>query len=201
MDVNIRPSFIPKTPITDVTPQETKKSFGVMTALVLILIAGTVISYLYVSMQLKNIKTVHDTYVARIEKARNEIGVDFVSDMVSLQAKIESAQELLGKHVAVSPIFKAIQETTVQKVHYKDFNYSLETNNELLETMVVVKMNGVAPDYKTIALQADALAQNTFIKDPIISDIKNDNVTNTVSFLLEFKVSLEDVSYQKSIES
>lgn len=202
MDPLVKSSFIPKTPLTDTSRTVQKKGFGVFASTIIFLFIATVLCYGYVYIQTKKVVAQKAEYTMRIEKARKEIGTDFVGDMVALQKKISSVKKLLENHVAVSPIFFAIQDTTVQKVQYTDFSYTFGKGGgvEGTPTMVAVTMSGVAPDYKTIALQTDAFSQSSFIQDPIISDIKNDELTKTVSFKLEFKVDPQDVSYEKMFE-
>jgi hypothetical protein len=200
MEPLVKPSFIPKAPLTDTSRVQTKKSSGIFTFLILILLVGTGISYAYVRIQTQKFLKMKDDYIVRIEKARKEIGTEFVSDIVSLQKRISSTQNLLRDHVVVSPIFFALQETTVQKIQFKDFEYSIDIDSVTGKKMVSVKINGISPDYKTIALQTDAFLQNSLIKDPIISDIKNEDTTKTVGFVLEFKVDARDVSYEKFLE-
>lgn len=200
MEPLVKPSFIPKAPLTDTSRVQKNKSSEIITFLILILLVGTTISYMYVRIQTQKFLKIKDEYIVRIEKARKEISTEFVSDIVRLQKRILNTQNLLRDHVVVSPIFFALQETTVQKIQFKDFEYTIDSNNLTGNKMVSVKINGISPDYKTIALQTDAFRQNTLIKDPIISDIKNDDISKTVGFVLEFKVDARDVSYEKFIE-
>lgn len=196
MDPQYKPSFIPKAPLTDTSRVQNKKSSGVFNFIVAIIILGTLVSYGFVFLQTKKIEKVKNDYILRIEKARQEIGTSFVTEMVTLQKKITTARTLLQNHITVSPIFYALQETTVQRVQYTDFSYTRDST-ELGGGMVVVKMTGIAPDYKTIALQINSFANNTLIKEPVISDIKNNDTEKTVTFTLEFKVDPRDVSYEK----
>jgi hypothetical protein len=200
MDPLAKPSFIPKTPLSSVSQTTTKKTSSVFSLLIVLLVIGTVASYGYVRFQTQKISKLKIEYTARIEKAQREIGADFVSDMITLQKKITSTQALLDNHVTISPIFMELQKTTVQKIQYTSFDYSVVTDSLSQQKDVVVKMNGVAPDYKTIALQTDAFSQSTFIKEPIISDLKNNDENKTVDFMLEFKVDPKDVSYDKMFQ-
>jgi hypothetical protein len=200
MDPLAKPSFIPKTPLSDVSQTTTKKTSSVFSLLIILLAVGAVASYGYVRFQTQKISKLKIEYTARIEKAQREIGAAFVSDMITLQKKITSTQALLDNHVTISPIFMELQNTTVQKIQYKSFDYSIVTDSLSQQKDVVVKMNGVAPDYKTIALQTDAFSQSTFIKEPIISNLTNNDTNKTVDFILEFKVDPKDVSYDKMFE-
>jgi hypothetical protein len=200
MEPLVKPSFIPKAPLSDVSQTKPKKTSGIFFSLIVILLLGTAVSYGYVYFQKQKISKLKIEYVARIERAQKEIGTGFVSDMVELQKKITSAQALLNDHITVSPIFAELQKNTVQKIQYTSFDYSIVTDSLSQQKKVVVKMNGVAPDYKTIALQSDAFNQSTFIKDPIISDLKNNSEKKTVDFMLEFKVDVRDVLYDKMLQ-
>ncbi len=201
MDPIVKPSFIPKPPLTQINQSRPKAaSSGLFSITVTLIVLGTLASYGFVYLKLKQLETKKTEYIEKINDARKEINSGFVSDMYRLQNRINGTKALVANHVVVSPILKALEETTLQKIQYKSFGYKIEADTATTQKTVRVMMDGIAPDYKTIALQSDAFATSTLIKNPIFLSLKNDNTLKTIpmiGFQLEFTVNAEDLSYQK----
>jgi hypothetical protein len=65
--------------------------------------------------------------------------------------------------------------------------------------MVQATLAGTAKTYAAIALQSDAFAKNTLIKNPVFSNLTVDDKTGLVGFKLVFTVAPGDLSYEKFI--
>jgi hypothetical protein len=196
-------SFIPKRPIesgTDFAPHQ-NKTVGLLSLLTFVIIVGTGVAFGGVFLYQKQLVSQKLKLEQSINKARDGIGIEFVSDMKRLNARIDGVKELVKNHVVVTPIFEALEASTLQNVQYKDFIYSIKTDQGTKGTVVLVELTGSAKNYATIALQSDAFSSNSLIKNPVFSNLTVDDKTRTVSFKLSFSVNIADLSYQTFIDS
>lgn len=196
-------SFIPKRPVTTapVADSSTKgASIGILSLITVILIIGTVVSYGGVYLYKKQVEQNKAALQKTITQAKDGLGTDFITQMKRLNARIDGVKQLLKQHVVVTPIFKALQETTLRSVQYKDFSYELTTDQTTKSDIVKVKLTGIAKGYATIALQADAFAQSQLIKNPVFSGLSLNEKRN-VTFNLTFDVAADNLSYQSFIDS
>ena len=126
MDTQIPTSFIPKRPVSTepVAPKVQSRAVGIVSLLAVVSVIATGLSfggvYLY-EKQLTAQKIKADT---EINDARKGIRTDFLSDMKRLDARIAGVSMLLRRHIVVTPIFEALQDTTLRSVQYKTFTYA-----------------------------------------------------------------------------
>ena len=203
MDPSIPTSFIPKRPVaTEATVHVThSRTVGILSLLTVVVVVATIVSFVGVYLYEQRLEGQKATLEQSITTARDGLGTEFVSDMKRLGARIEGVKALIKSHVVVSPIFAALEETTLRSVQYKDFQYDIVTDSTTKKEVVEVSLTGSAKSYSTIALQSDAFAQNDLIKNPVFSGLTVDDQTSRVDFKLVFTVALEDLSYQTFVDS
>lgn len=203
MDPQIPTSFIPKRPVTtDIAPSQPRsRAVGLLSLITVIVVVATAVSFAGVYLYEQQLTGQKAKLEQSIDAARNGIGTDFLSDMKRLNARITGVKALLGSHVVVSPIFAALEATTLRSVQYKRFSYELTTDPGTKTQIVKVQLEGSAKNYSTIALQSDAFAQSALIRNPIFSDLSVDDRTGTVGFDLVFDVDPADLSFQKFIDA
>ena len=199
MDQQIPTSFIPKRPVSTEpvrTSAPKSKMVSIISFLAVIAVIATGLSYGGVYLwgtQLASQKIKTDT---EINDARNGIGTDFLATTKRLDARISGVQALLGKHIVVTPIFQALQDTTLRNVQYKTFTYAFVPDPKTKGTLVEVTLTGTAKSYSTIALQSDAYTKSSLIRNPIFSNLTVDDKTNAISFKLVFTVLPSALSYE-----
>lgn len=195
-------SFIPKKPIdtSDVVVTTHKSGGGLIGFLCFFMVLISVLAYGGVYIYNKSLVQQKSELDIKLAKARDSIGTDFVSDMKRLNARITGVKTLLGTHVAVTPIFEALQDTTLRTVVYNNFSYELKTDDTTKKTVVTVTLTGTAKSYAAIALQSDAYTKSPLIKNPIFSDLKINTKTNTVDFKLVFTCDPNDLSYERFLK-
>ena len=203
MDPSIPTSFIPKRPVaTEATVHVVhSRTVGLLSLLTVVVVVATIVSFVGVYLYELRLEGQKATLEQSITTARDGLGTEFVSDMKRLSARIEGVKALIKSHVVFSPIFVALEETTLHSVQYKDFKYDIKTDSATKKDVVEVSLTGSAKSYSTIALQSDAFAQNDLIKNPVFSGLTVDDKTARVGFKLVFTVALEDLSYQTFIDS
>lgn len=202
MEPVIPTSFIPKRPIDPTAPiAETKQkhSYGLLSLLIFIVILGTAASYglAYVySASLMRQKTSLET---SLKSAQEGVDVNFVADMKRLDDRIHGVRTLLGNHIVVTPIFEALEATTLHSIQYDSFSYQYETDPGSLDKTVHVTLEGVTKNYTTLALQSDAFLGSNIIKNPVFSELTVDDKDHTVNFKLSFDVDPNALSYESFI--
>lgn len=203
MDPQIPTSFIPKRPVVsgEVTSPSRSHVVGLLTLLTVVVVLATVISGVGVYLYQKSLVVQKQKFETSLTEARDGIGSDFLSDMKRLNARITGVKTLLQSHVVVSPLFAALESTTLRSVQYRTFSYEFRTDNATKQQMVEVKLTGAARSYSTIALQSDAFAQSSLIKNPVFSGLTIEDKTGNVLFQLTFDVTPEDLSFQSFIDA
>lgn len=203
MEPVISTSFIPKRPVSTESAASTHhdSSVGLLSFVTFIIVIGTALSFVGVYLYQQSLTAQVTKVQTSITQAQDSIGTSFVSDMQRLSDRITSVKTLIQSHVVVSPIFAALQATTLQSVQYKSFTYQFITDPATNAKMVEVDITGTAVSYATLALQSDAYAQSPIIKNPIFSQLVVDNKTQQVGFKLVFTVNPNDLSYATFIHS
>ncbi len=204
MEPSIPTSFIPKKPVdsnAEPAPYH-NRSVGLLSLLTVVVVVGTGLAfgatYLYQKQLISQKAKLED----QINQARDGIGTDFVADMKRLDARIDGVKDLIKNHIVVTPIFEALQASTLRSVQYKDFSYSIKTDpSNKAQPLVLVELTGSAKNYATIALQSDAFSTNRLIKNPVFSNLTVDDKTKTINFKLAFSVAMADLSYQTFIDT
>ena len=109
-----------------------------------------------------------------------------------LDKRINASNQILSKHIAISPIFQALQEITMKSVRFTKFDYDFSGDKN---SRINVKMSGVTLGYSHLALQSDLFAQNKNFIDPVFSNLAL-NESGNVIFDLNFSVDPSFVDYK-----
>lgn len=201
MDAQLPTSFIPKRPVNTepVAAQPRSRAVGILSFVAVIIVFATALSYGGVYLYEKQLLAQKGKTDVQINDARKGIGTEFLSDMKRLDARISGVSMLLRNHIVVSPIFAALEDTTLRSIQYKSFTYAFVLDPQTKQQMVQVTLLGSAKSYSTIALQSDAFTKNNLIKNPVFSNLNVDDKTNAVSFRLVFSVAPSALSYESFI--
>lgn len=190
-------SFIPKRTTIATAPYATAKSSAVsffnVIAIVVFLstIAGAVGVFAFKGLLANQIVEKR----AMLEKAQGAFEPDFIKKMVRLNDRITHARELLDNHVAVSPLFEVIENSTLRTVRFKDFKYFLEDAQS-----VKLTMRGEARNFASIVLQSDQFGKNKYLRDQLFADFNLDQVGN-VGFTFTAGVDRSLVSHKNTLNT
>jgi hypothetical protein len=204
MEPVISTSFIPKRPVSTeplVSSSHSGNSIGLLSLITVVIVIGTAAAFAGVYIYQKTLTAQESSLQGSLSQAQNGLGSDFVTQMQRLSQRISGVKSLIQNHVVVSPIFAALQATTLQSVSYKTFTYRFTNNATTNAKMVEVDVTGTAKDYATLALQSDAFAQNNLIKNPVFSNLTVNDQTSGVDFKLIFTVDPTSLSYLAFINS
>lgn len=203
MEPVISTSFIPKRPVSTepVVPVRHNAAVGLMSFLTAVIVIGTGLIFGGVYLYGKSLDSQKAQLQSQITQAENGLGSSFVADMQRLSQRIGGVKTLIANHVVVSPVFAALQDTTLQSVQYKNFTYEFVTDSGTSAKLVQITITGVAKNYATLALQSDAYAKSSIIRNPVFSDLTVEDKTQQIDFKLVFTVNPTDLSYATFINN
>lgn len=191
MEQNFQTSFIPKKPMvreSAVAP----RTIGFLTIIALFVLFTVLIVtgalYFYKTIMAKNVVTMK----SNLTLAKNRFEPERIKELQVLDKRLDAANQILKQHIAITPIFEALQSTTMKSVRFTKFTYSL---GEVENPGINVKMSGVTLGYSFLALQSDLFAQNKNFIEPVFSNLALTENGN-VSFDLNFSVSPSFVDYR-----
>jgi len=193
MEPNFQTSFIPKKPMVEERTVASRPTSFLTVISIFIFFAVVLASgglYFYKGIETKNIASMSND----LTLAKNRFEPSEITKLQVLDKRLRAANTILSQHIAVSPIFQALQALTLKSVRYTKFGYNFGDNNK-----VDVKMSGQAVGYRSIALQSDVFGQNKYLIDPVFSNLSLDVKTGDVLFDLDFSVDPSFVDYQQML--
>jgi hypothetical protein len=184
MEPKFQSSFIPKGPlatqgaISRVHKKE-KSFFGIIGTIVFIL---TLLAAASVFGYAQFLKYRISKMSSDLEAARAAIDPGVIRELTRTDARLRSTQELLSRHVAMSPLFDYLEASTLRSVRLTALGYGGDMREGLNLTL-----KGQARGYASLSLQSDEFAKSVYIKDPIFSDLTLDDKGN-VAFSFSAKL-------------
>lgn len=194
MDKEFQTSFIPKKTIIE-RPKKIQGGGGIVNLFSFIIFIIALLSVGGAYLYRESVKTNIEEYKKSLAIAKNQFEPSLITELQILDKRLNAATAILDQHVAVSPIFVLLEESTLPTVRYSDFTYDIDAKTNLVN----VEMKGEAKGYNFIALQADLFNDNKFIKNPIFSDLVLDQNGN-VDFNLTFSVDKSLISYESFLD-
>ena len=196
MEPNFQTSFIPKKPIIEERATSSRPIGIFLVAALFLLFAIAIASggmYFYQGALTKNITQMQ----ADLNLAKDRFEPARIAELKVLDKRLRASSTILSKHIAISPIFEALQDVTLKTVRYTNFNYTFGVDPN---AKVLVKINGTAVGYRSVALQSDFFTKNKNIIDPVFSNLVLDDKGN-VQFNLDFSVDPTLIDYTQTIKT
>jgi len=196
MDPKFQTSFIPQKPIvtgSNFSPSNPGfRSINIFNIIATVLFVGCFLAYggLFAYKQVLN-RQINEVDT-KLQAAKNAFEPDKIHELIEASIRIASTQQLLENHVAVSGLFDLLQNQTLGRVQFDNFNFSKKDTN------LTLTMDGKADGYNTIAAQSIIFSENKFIKDPVFSDFDL-SATGNVTFKLTLSVDPTLISYKDAI--
>lgn len=216
MEQNFQTSFIPKKPVVvqHAAPTRSVSIFTVLAFFVLLtvlLVTGGL--YLYKASLATNLKKMQSD----LNLARSRFEPSKIAELQLLDRRLRASTEILSHHIAITPVFSALEAITMKTVRYTKFSYAFEDKKDTRSLgaagatgveaatggKVIIKMSGQAVGYRSVALQSDLFSTKeegkNFI-DPVFSNLSLDDKGN-VLFDLEFAVDPAFVDYKQMLKT
>ena len=198
MEPKFQSTFIPKGPSASTVSMPTAMGAKVRNHNFFSFIAGLIFTIsLLMAIGVYGYKFYLNKHIAQLDQdlnaARAALQPEVVDDLIKLDNKLITAQTLLNKHVAVSPIFALLQQITPKTVRYSDFLFVMGDNG------LELAMRGEARGYAVLAVLSNIFHQNPNFKDIIFSDLTL-NDKGDVAFGMKAVLQGDLVSYPKLVE-
>jgi len=194
MEQNFQTSFIPKKPMIE-ERAVSSRPVGFLTTISIFIFFTVIIAsgglYFYKGVLSKSIVQMDKD----LALAKNRFEPSKINQLQTLDKRLRASSLVLSKHIAVSPIFKALQAITMKTVRYTKFSYDIGTDKN---PKILIKMSGQAIGYRSIALQSELFTKNKYIVDPVFSNLSL-NDKGSVLFDLEFSVDPSFVDYKQTL--
>ena len=192
MENSFQTSFIPKKPITSsgVVSREPKSLFLIIAIFLLVVsILASVGLFVYKAYLTKQ----KESASSSLSIIRDSFEKDTIDELSSFNKKTESAKKILNNHIVLSPMFSLLGEITIPTIQYTKFDQQNSPEGFL------IKIDGLARDYRAIALQADMFntVKGRSFKNVVFSNLVKDK-NNNIIFNLEFNVDQSLLSYEKN---
>ena len=194
MENSFQTSFIPKKPITTTAVSSYKSPTSLITVFFVFLLVGVGCvagGLFFYRIYLQNQeKVLSDSLTA----ASGSFDKSTVDQLQLFDKRVTVSKQLLASHIVMTPLFTLLGQLTIPSVQFTKFNQSDDDT-----TGFSVKLSGVAQDYKSIALQADAFNtdQGHSFKDVVFSNLNKDT-SGKVLFDISFTVDPSLLSYEKN---
>jgi len=194
MEQDFKTSFIPKRPVASRAPDQTiasrEKGSGLLMLIAIIVFIIALLSaggaYAYKVYLTGNIEEAK----ASLERAKDIFEVDTIKSLQVLDKRINAAETILSKHIAISPIFDLLRDITYPSIQYTQFTYNINPASG----EVFVEMAGRSTGFDWVGVQADQFDANPNIKNPIFSNLVQDSF-GRITFDLTFSVNKPFVTY------
>ena len=190
MENSFQTSFIPKKLITSNLSDKEPRNFFSLIATFLLIVSilisvGLFVYKIYLTKQ-------QELLSASLTKTRDSFEKDTIDELELFDKRIQSAEQILSNHIVLSPTFALLGEITIPAVQYTNFQ------QQTTDQGFLVNIEGLALDYRSIALQADMFnsAKGHSFKNVLFSDLTKDK-NNNISFNLKFNIEPELLSYEK----
>lgn len=173
--------------VSDKEPRSLFSMIAIFILIVSILVsAGLFVYKIYLTKQKGTLSTSLTTTRDSFEKGT-------IDELELFDKRTESAKQILNNHIVLSPMFALLGDITIPQIEYTNFEEKTDT------TGFLINIQGLARDYRSIALQADMFNSplGKSFKNVLFSNLVKDK-NNNVIFDLKFNVSPELLSYKKN---
>lgn len=191
MENSFQTSFIPKKPIVESVSSRAPRSLFAFIATIILVIsviasAGLFVYKFYLTKQKASLS-------ASLEIARDSFEKETIDELSLFDKRTEASKQILAKHIVMTPMFALLGEITIPSVQYTDFQQ--QTN----DSGILVNIEGVARDYRSIALQAEEFSstKGRYFKNVLFSNLEKDK-NNNINFSLKFNVDPSLLSYEQN---
>ena len=196
MNSKIRSSFIPKKAIaTKNSTLKKYRSFNILTFVATIVFVVSLAASGGVFIYERLIENSIDQKGIELDSARQTIDIGLINEFKALDRKLRTAEELLGRHTAMTLFFDFLESSTLQNVQYNEFNYEFNTDG-----VIIINMEGIARSFNSLTLQSDIFRDSNIILNPVFSDLSLDESGN-VQFNVSARIDPSFVLYRNTFES
>jgi Tfp pilus assembly protein PilN len=191
MESGIQSSFIPKDAGKASTSPRFERSGGLPDLLLLIAIVLFVASCALaggVFLYQQYLSTSAESKLSQLKSAQEAFDPALIHEITRLDDRMRIADQVLGRHLAPTAIFLALQQATLSTISFTSL--TIEASDP---AQMKMEMQGIAQSVNSIALEADILSRNGVLTNPIFSGITRQQ--DGVHFKLEALINPAAINY------
>lgn len=190
METKMQTSFIPKKPIVDSRSEGSGISLFLLLSIIIFIISVAMGGGVWLWKDSLNKQIIKDKEALAAAKASYEEGT--INPLVRLDDRITVSNDLLKKHLAISPVFLLLEKNTLKNVRLKSFKFSYGAGDK-----IKLDLTGIAQSYEALSKQSDAFgAENLrqFISQPVVSDF-SPTADGSIAFNFSALISSNLINY------
>jgi len=193
MENSFQTSFIPKKPMAASSRPFTKEPRSLFSYIAIFLLISSLLAsgglFLY-KAYLNNKKDISSKSLTEV---RGSFEKATIEELEEYNSRTNIINELLNKHIVLTPLFKLLEENTIPSIQYTNFEQQEKGGS------YKVQINGLATDYRAIAMQADVFntPKGQMLENVVFSNLAKTK-SNNVSFDLEFSVNPSLLYYENT---
>lgn len=177
-------SFIPKSPVGNVTKKRPVKKLYVVSFIVYaffvgsLVVAGGTFAYQFSQEQRYSGKLIELDAISR------EFDSGVLQSIVALDTKIRNAATLLAEYNSVPTLLTAIERFTVSSVQLSEFSYRKDNGNEFVVAMVATN-----PDFNVALFQRQQLENDPLFAEADVTNVMYSAATNNTPAAVRFTIT------------
>lgn len=187
MDANTQPSFIPHDAGVPNRPRPSGSGLGDL-ILMLAILAFAASAALAVGIFLYHqyLTSIAASDLAKLKSAEEQFQPALVSQLERLDKRMQSAEAILGEHLAPSAFFTILNAITAKTISFTSLNF-------VVADSIKLDMDGIARSVNSVAFQADLLAKEATYQNPIFSNL--DRQKDGVHFHLSTFINPDSINF------
>lgn len=133
--------------------------------------------YFYIQSSVESKKT-------KILEYETKLGAFPLEEMRHFSNRLKFVNQLIKEHPSVNAAFRLLEESVEDRITYSSFEFGYDEGAKV----PTIAVDGVAPDYKTLAQQMDALKAKPYTT--YISNVELQNLEPNDKGLISFRLSM-----------
>lgn len=211
MDPKFQTSFIPKKNMPGTTgmnvglmhPQKFRRVTSIFMTLAIVLFVASILGAGGAYAWKQYLTGAQAGYKKDLADREKQFNIDLIEQLKQENVKIDTARQLLSKHLAISRIFAFISSLTIENVRFLSMEISTPTTQS---DELKINLTGHGTDLASVAFQSDVFGQlekyglRKIVKNPTLSNPSLDP-KGTVSFGFTATIDPSSVLYEKNFSS
>lgn len=187
-------SFIPKSPLAhDDAFVVRRRPTSLISVLAVIVFFGSVTAYVFLTFYSNTLDKKMSGLTTQILDLQKSFDQPEIREARVFNSRAKLIQGLLDQHIAVTPLFSFLSESTTENIFYTKIDFKRNDTNHPL----FVELVGEAPSYASLAYQVDVLRQKN--NELAYFEVEDITLTSTgsVGFTFNLAFKQDQLSYAR----
>jgi len=200
MESKFNTSFIPKKTLQSVGNNDTNRYvgrrdvYGPSFSLSLFLFVAAVVSSVGLFVYSNIVESSIEEKIILLEDKKATFQSEEIDDLIRTDTRIKNAYKLLTEHVTLSGFFTYLENITLKRIQYTEFEFIGIPNQASLLTL-----SGNAKNFQDVALQTEQYRTGG-LRNPIVNELERSEETNDVSFSVDVITDPKIISFSSLLK-